>query len=271
MDPIAPKKAIIIAAGRGRRLMPYTDTMPKCLVPVGEKPIIGWQLAALRAAGIDEVVIIRGYLGHVLEARAAELGPGVRFCDNLEFERNNILCSLFCAAHELSGPLLVTYSDIVFSPAVVRSLMATPGDACLVIDRDFADIYEGRTEHPLSEAEVADIDDQGRVRRVGKRALPAEDAWGEFIGLAKFSAEGTRWLTEAWAELCQRYAEREDAPFQRAAAFRNAYLTDMLQHLIDGGRPLVPVEIRGSWREIDTVQDLQRAHALLGSVKEDWI
>lgn len=265
-----PSKAIIVAAGRGRRLMPYTDQMPKCLVPVAGRSILEWQLRAFRACGIHEFVIIRGYLGHVLAERSAELGPGVRFVDNPEFESNNILHSLFHAAHELSGPLLVTYSDIVFTRDVVAALVDAPGEICLTMDRDFALAYEGRTEHPLSEAEVADLDDAGNVRRVGKRSLPADEAWGEFIGLAKLTATGTEWLGQAWSELVARYRGREHEPFQRAPRFRDAYLTDMFQHLIEAGRALRPMAIRGSWREIDTVQDLMRAQSLIGSASEDW-
>ena len=132
----------------------------------------------------------------------------------------------------------------------------------LVIDRRFRDIYEGRTEHPLPEAEVSDLDEQGLVKRVGKRALPPDAAYGEFIGLAKLSVEGARWFRDAWRELRREYAGRETERFQRAASFRNAYLTDLLQHLIDAGRPVEPVAIDGMWREIDTVQDLERAREM---------
>jgi choline kinase len=256
-------KAIIIAAGRGRRLMPYTDQMPKCLVPVDDRTILDIQLEAFRAHGVDEVVIIRGYLGDVLGGR--DLGPGVRFIENREWEQNNILESLFCAEREIDGPLLMTYSDIIFTPEVVRRVVAAEGDICLVIDCAFRDIYEGRSDHPLPEAEVSDLDQRGKVRRVGKRALPPEEAYGEFIGLAKLSAEGARWMREAWRELTLAYRGRESAPFQRAPSFRAAYLTDMLQHLIEAGRPVEPVAIDGEWREIDTVQDLERARAMLDS------
>jgi choline kinase len=259
-----PTKAIVIAAGQGRRLRPYTEHMPKCMVPVGDRPLLRHQLDAFRAHGIHEFVVIRGYLGHVLEDRRPELGPGaVRFVDNPGYQHNNILQSLFCAEHELDGPVLVTYSDIIFTADVVAALLGDPGDIALVIDRDFAAIYEGRTEHPLDEAEVADLDAGGRVRRVGKRALPPAEAFGEFIGLVKLSAAGTVTLRRAWAELAARYREQPDAPFQRAPRWQDAYLTDLLQHLIEAGQPLTPVAIRGQWREIDTVQDLERAQALV--------
>lgn len=271
MTASRPTKAIVIAAGRGKRLMPYTDRMPKCLVPVDGVSILARQLAAFRAHGVDEIVIIRGYLGEVIEARAGELGESrIRFVDNPDFEHNNILESLFCAEHELDGPVLLTYSDIIFTPAVVGALMDSPADIGLVIDREFARIYEGRTEHPLQEAEVADLDEHGAVHRVGKRALPPEDAYGEFIGLAKLSATGAAWMRESWRALCEAYADRRDQPFQRADRFRNAYLTDLLQHLIAEGRTLAPVPIDGEWREIDTVQDLERAAELLGCAKEQW-
>jgi len=265
-----PSKAIVIAAGRGRRLGLHTEELPKCLVQVGKRSILGWQLAAFATGGIDELVMIRGYRGDVLAAGAQALFEQVRFVDNRDWERNNILLSLACARHEIDGPVLLTYSDIVFTPPVVQALQAATGDICLVVDRDFADIYVGRTEHPLDEAEVCDLDAAGRIARVGKRALPAAEAWGEFIGLMKLTAEGARWVAGAIDELRARYAGREEEPFQRAAQFRNAYLTDLIQHLIDQGRPVEAVAIHGQWREIDTGQDLERAVRLVESLTEEW-
>src|SRR5262245_45493949 len=220
-------KAIIIAAGRGKRLMPYTDEVPKCMVPVDHRTILEIQLEAFHDHGVRDVVIIRGYHSDELTRFCAGLDPGIRFCDNPQWEHNNILESLFCAESELFGPLLLTYSDIIFTPDVVGKLLASTGDISLVIDRDFRDIYVGRSEHPLSEAEVSDLDATGNVWRVGKRALPPDEAWGEFIGLAKLTQVGAGWFRDEWAALGQLYRGREDRPFQRAATFRAAYLTDL--------------------------------------------
>jgi choline kinase len=264
-----PKKAIIIAAGRGKRLGPHTEEIPKSLVQVGDRPILGWVARAFESAGVEELVIIRGYRGDVLEqgARRVWRGP-IRFVENREWETNNILLSLAQARAELDGPTLVTYSDIIFTPAVARAVASHPADVALVIDTAFRDIYVGRTEHPLDEGEVSDLDARGNVKRVGKKALPPADAFGEFIGLAKLSAEGARWFGDAIDALLAQYAGRDDQPFQRAARFRNAYLTDLLQHLIDAGRTVAPVPIAGQWREIDTGQDLDRARVLVQS--EEW-
>ncbi len=266
------RRAILVAAGRGKRLGHHTDELPKCLVPVGDRPILGWQLRAFAAAGVDELVIVRGYRGDVLEAGAracAPTGMRLRFIDNREWETNNVLLSLACAREELGRATMISYSDIIFTPAVTRALVAATGAIDLVIDADFASIYVGRTEHPLDEAEVARLDG-ARVALVGKRALPASEAHGEFIGLARLSDDGAAKAGAMLDAALARYAGRDHEPYQRAARFRNAYLTDLLQELIDDGQTVTPVLIRGQWREIDTGQDLERAAHLVSSASEDW-
>ena len=253
------RRAVVVAAGMGRRLAPYTDEMPKCLVPIAGRPMLRRAIDAFRAHGVDDFVVVRGYKAEVLEARRDELGPGVRFVENTAYRENNILQSLFCAGGELDGPFLFTYADIVFTHEVVGKLMAAEGDICLVVDRRFRDVYVGRTDHPLQEGEVTSVGADGFVAKVGKKALSPDDAVGEFIGLARFTAAGAARFCAAWRELEARYRGREDEPFQRAPAWRVAYLTDLLQHMIDGGERMTPVYIDGMWREIDTVQDLQRA------------
>jgi choline kinase len=264
------RRAILIAAGRGKRLGPNTDDIPKCMVQVGARPILGWIWHAFQAAGIEELVVIRGYRGDVLESFAQALAPRVRFVDNTAWQTNNILLSLACARAYLDQPCLISYSDILFTPAVARAAASSASEIALVIDRDFRDIYHGRTEHPLDEGEVADLMPDGTVARVGKRALPPADAVGEFIGLSKLGVRGAATVARALDDLARRFDGRDHEPFQRAASYRNAYLTDLWQDLIDRGLRLDPVLISGSWREIDTQQDLDRARHLVESSPEEW-
>src|SRR5262245_1942446 len=165
-------KAIIVAAGRGRRLGAETAAIPKCMVKVGGRPILHWQLDALAAAGVDEVVIVRGYLGHEIAPSTAV--AKVRFIDNPEWANNNILTSLFFAEAEMAGGFLFTYSDIVFAPDHARMVAASDGPVSLVIDRRWRDAYEGRVLHPVSEAELARVEGTGKtafVSRVGKKLV----------------------------------------------------------------------------------------------------
>jgi L-glutamine-phosphate cytidylyltransferase len=264
------KRAIVIAAGRGKRLGPHTEEIPKCMVQVGARPILGWVWEAFRAAGIEELVIIRGYRGDVLETFVRALVPRCVFVDNLEWETNNILLSLAYARRYLDAPCLLTYSDIIFTPEVARAAVASPADIGLVIDRRFRDIYEGRTEHPLEEGEVADLMPDGSVARVGKRALPPDAAIGEYIGLTRLSARGVATVANTLDQLASRFAGRDRDPFQRAATYRNSYLTDLWQELVDRGLRIDPILIDGQWREIDTGQDLERARMLVQSNARQW-
>lgn len=263
-------RAILIAAGRGKRLGPHTEDVPKCMVQVGARPILGWVWHAFRAAGIEELIVIRGYRGDVLEAFVREVVPRVEFVDNAGWQTNNVLLSLACARRYLDRPCLVSYSDILFTPAVAQAAAASDAEIALVIDRAFRDIYHGRTQHPLEEGEVADLMPDGSVARVGKRALPPADAVGEFIGLTKLGERGAATVARALDGLARRFDGREHEPFQRAASYRNAYLTDLWQDLIDRGLRLDPVLIDGCWREIDTEQDLDRARQLVDSEPREW-
>jgi choline kinase len=251
-------RAIIVAAGRGRRLGPNTASIPKTMVHVGGKPMLTRQLEALAAIGLRDadVHVVRGYLAEVLTAAY----PGLTYHDNPAWERNNILASLMYAASAFDDDVVFSYSDIVFAPEVTEALAAAPAaDAQLIVDRRWADTYVGRDQHPVSEAELTGVTD-GRVTRVGKRAVPPEQAAGEFIGLARFSAEAMRRMHEEWQRLA---AEGLDRPFGLAPRLEVAYLTDMLNHLIEQGADMRPVYIDGRWREIDTEQDLARAEEAL--------
>ena len=242
-------KAIIVAAGMGRRLGPHTAEIPKCMVEVRDKSILQRQVDALRAAGVDEINVVRGYLGDRITV------PGLKFYENPDFRENNILASLFFAAPAMEGGFVFSYSDIIYDATVTRALVAADGDYRLIIDRGWDRSYAGRHDHPVSEGELTLVEG-GLVTRVGKGLVSPEVTVGEFIGLAYFSAAAA---TRLRAEHAALRADRGAAsPFGTARTLRKAYLTDMLNHLIDRGERMVPVFIDGHWREIDTVEDLLR-------------
>lgn len=262
-------KAILIAAGMGKRLGTYTEYRPKCLVEVAGRSMVHRALDALRDVGVQKFTIIRGYLGdRLVEALADE--PGVSFIENRDYARNNILLSLMHADAEMEGGFFCSYSDIVFRTEVVRELAASPHDLSLIVDPFWRQSYDGRSAHPVEEAELCglqpgnDLDSgNGRVQRVGKQAVPAREACGEFIGLWKASAEGARWLRSMYHR--RRGEIPLDQPYGRAKRFEVAYLTDLFNDLIAQGFPVHAVPIRQpcSWREIDTVQDLERAASVI--------
>jgi choline kinase len=259
------QRAIIVAAGRGSRLGVETEEIPKCMVKVAGRPMLHHQLDALRAAGVSDVVIVRGYKGTLIDG-----GPHpLRFVENTEWQTNNIFASLIYAAAEMDRGFFFSYSDIVYAAPVAARLAAaaraeTDAAAVLVVDRRWDDAYVGRTLHPVSEAELSATTGSGattRITAVGKKVVPQEQAAGEFIGLAWFSAAGARTLLDVWQQALA--AGGLEAPFGRARALRHAYLSDGLNALADAGHRLAPVFIDGQWREIDTGQDLAAAQPIV--------
>ena len=249
-------KAIIIAAGQGRRLRPHTNNLAKTMVKIGGRSLLHRQVHALRKAGVEDIVVIRGYKSRTVDA------PGVRYVHNPQYANNNILESLFCAGDELVGDTIISYGDIIYRPEVAQALTRSYLPGTVVVDRQWADAYEGRTDHPVAQAELCEVSDYGLVTRVGKAVAPGPKVFGEFIGLCRFSAP-------MMARLYARYevirAKGLDTPYFDAPSLRMAYLTDLFNDAIDGGESIGVLATDGGWREIDTVQDYERAQETV-----DW-
>jgi len=248
-------KAIIIGAGRGIRMMPETESFPKCLIDgVQDQRVLDYILNAIAYAGIDDIIFVGGY--HIEKVEQAY--PHLRFYNNTEWENNNILESLMYAAPEMDTALVVSYSDIIFSRDLVKQVITCDADVALVIDQGWRQRYVGRTQHPESQAEKV-IVKNGKIIEIGKH-LPSEGVYGEFIGLAKFNRETARLMRDHYLEIREQYLTR---PFHHAPNIRMAYLTDMLQELINLGIDTKPVDIWANWAELDTTQDLARARERL--------
>jgi choline kinase/ubiquinone/menaquinone biosynthesis C-methylase UbiE len=256
-------RAIVVGAGRGSRLTPDTDARPKCLVDgLAGKTILDWTLEAFRHAGVDDIAFVGGY--RIDDVRKAH--PELRYIHNKQWAENNVLESLMHARQEMSNGFVVCYSDTVFRANVVQRLVSSKEPLAIVVDRDWRRRYVGRTDHPESEAEKVVIRD-GHVVDVGKH-IAADDADGEFTGLARFSPRAAELLIVAYDEVS---ANGRAGPFHHAPNLHQAYLTDMLQELIGRGVPISVVDIWGDWVEIDTQQDLVLARELLGSGGTDGL
>lgn len=243
-------QAIIIGAGRGKRLMPTTADTPKCFAEVAGRRLLDWALDAFRANGIDRVAFIGGY--RIDKVRHAY--PQLVFRHNADWENNNILASLFHAEDLMADGFLCCYSDILFTPAVIARLLASTEDSALVVDTRWLDRYHERTEHPSDDAEKAAVRD-GVITRI-HRAIPEAEAHGEYIGVAQFSSRGAERLRRHYNHCRDQYAGR---PFREAKAFEKAYLIQLFQEMIEAGERLAHVDTQGGYIEVDTQQDFDYA------------
>jgi L-glutamine-phosphate cytidylyltransferase len=242
-------KAILIAAGRGRRLMPLTGEAPKCYAPIKGRRILDWCLDALAAGGIHDIVFVGGYRIDLVRSHY----PQFTFRDNADWERNNILASLFHAEADMAGGFVSSYADILYTPDAVRTLVASRADVALLVDTDWRRRYAPRTEHPETDGEKVRLNG-ARVIEV-RRSIPPDEAPAEFTGVAKFSAAGARALIEHYHRARRAHANDAARPFARW------YLIDLLQEMLAAGVAMEAVPTHGGYFEIDTTQDWALAEA----------
>ena len=243
-------RVIVIGAGRGRRLMPTTADAPKCFAEVAGQRLIDWALEAFAASGLTDICFIGGY--QIDKVRAAY--PHFTFRHNAQWEHNNILASLFCAADLMDEPFLCCYSDILFTSDVIGRLAAAQDDMALGVDTAWLTRYEERTDHPPDDAEKVTVAN-GRVTRV-HRQIHEHEAYGEYIGVAKFSAAGAARLREYYRRVHAEFAGR---PWREAAVFEKAYKILLFQEMIEAGEQFAHVDTPGGYIEVDTQQDFDYA------------
>jgi phosphoenolpyruvate phosphomutase len=243
-------RVILIAAGRGKRLMPTTADAPKCYAEVAGKRLIDWALEAFRSNDLNDICFIGGYK---IERVQADY-PQFTFRNNTQWEHNNILASLFYAEDLMDEPFICCYSDVLFTSDIIHRLAASPADMALGVDTEWIHRYDGRTDHPPDDAEKVTVAGE-RVTRI-HRQIPERDAHGEYIGVAKFSAAGAARLREHYHRVRKEFAGK---PWREAAVFEKAYKILLFEEMIEAGERFASVDTPGGYIEVDTQQDFDYA------------
>lgn len=232
-------RAIILAAGRGSRLKALTEERPKCLVPLAGRPLLHWQLEALRAAGLRDIAVVRGYRAETLA------GLGLTTFDNPRWAETNMVVSLTCARPWLEAETcVVAYADIVYRAATVNALAASQAPLAITYDRQWRALWTARSADPLADAETFVLNTDGTVRDIGRRAASLDEIQGQYMGLLKFTPAGWAAVSAYLDTLTAEQRDRLD-------------MTSLLQRLLGAGVSLAAVPVEGGWCEVDNAADLQ--------------
>lgn len=131
-------RAIILAAGRSRRIRSLTEDRPKCLLDLGGSTILGYQLNAILSCGIERVTIVTGYLKERIDEFLNEVGYSdlcVETLVNFEYETTDNAYSLALALNESSEEhIIVLDGDIIFEVPLLRNLAESESENALLID-----------------------------------------------------------------------------------------------------------------------------------------
>jgi len=231
-------RGVILAAGRGSRMGALTEDRPKCMTALAGRPLLVWQLDALRAAGVGDIVIVRGYCGTAIVA------PGATFVDNRRWADTNMVASLLCAGDWLAdGGGIVAYGDIVYRSGHVRRLMDSAADIAITRDTEWLGLWSRRFDDPLADAETLGLGPDGTIRDIGRRPRSLDEIDGQYMGLLKVTEDG-------WRQI-RNFAEGWPQPRRDAAD-----MTTLLRGLVEAGISVATVAVAGGWGEVDSASDL---------------
>jgi choline kinase len=241
-----PTHAVILSAGQGRRLLPLTAEIPKCLLPVeGDRPILALQLEALAECGVSSATVLVGFGAAHVEgwlARRGRADVAVRTRYNPFYAVSDNLATCWLAGADMQSDFVLLNGDTLFHPDVLRRALAeSRGPVTLTVDRK-----------PVYDADDMKVTLNGgrRLVNVGK-GIPAGQAHGEAIGLTVFRGTG-----------CHAFRHGLDVAMRDPRALGRWYL-DVIDALA-GTIPVQCVSIEGLWWcEIDTPVDLAGARAVL--------
>ncbi len=237
------KKAIILSAGQGSRLLPLTADRPKCLIDFAGKSLIAWQIESIVANGITEIIVVSGFQDAKLDAALAALDhPGVtiRTQFNPFYKVADNLGSCWIVREEMDQDFIILNGDTLISAEMIGILIAQ-ASAPITVTIDVKDSYD------LDDMKVQR--DGDRLLQIGKRLTPRETN-AESIGMLAFKGDGPA-IFRAQVEAMMRTPE----------GVLNWYLKAI--HALAPSGVVGTVSIEGhAWAEVDFPEDVPIARAL---------
>ncbi|GHU03919.1 transferase [Alphaproteobacteria bacterium] len=252
-------KGIILAAGRGLRMKNQTEDRPKCLVELAGKPLLAWQLQALRAAGIDDLAVVCGWRAEMLTDYAKSPDGGFRTIKNERWAETNMVSSLLCTLSWAEDEeCLISYSDIVYPAAHIGALMTADAPIAIVYDVRWEELWRLRFADPLGDAETF-REENGVLMEIGAKARSPAEIHGQYMGLLKIGSTGWKAIMDLCAEPNVN-ADRLD-------------MTGLLRRLLADGLKIGAVPVSGCWCEVDSESDLALYREKVkthGAWSHDW-
>lgn len=244
-------KAIILAAGQGTRLKKYTENLPKGMLRFDGKTIIERQIEVYRRCGITDIIVVRGFAADKI------IYPDVKYYENADYANTNMVESLMAAKQEFDDDMIVSYSDVLFQESMLRGMMDRKDDFAVAVDTNWQEYWQARYGKIDFDTESLSLDEHDNIIELGLEAPRLEDIDARYIGLLKFSKNALKKIVEIHDRDYEAY---QDRPWKQSGkTIRKAYMTDLLQAVIESGDSVRAVRFRNGWIEFDTNEDYETA------------
>ena len=242
-------KAIILGAGYGSRLGDLTKNTPKNLLDINGKSILERQITRFQNNGINDILLIVGPHKEKYNLK------NVRYIQDENFDEHEQLSSLMVAKNEIIDDVIITFADVLIDQQIMSQIIKSSQKIGLTVDLHWESNYVGRTEHPISEADLVSIQNDKIIKIQKNLKRQSNEQIGEFLGVMKMNVKGSEEFVKAYNFL----EESHEGKFHGSSSLKKGYLTDMIQELINMQKEIKPIFVNGEWVEIDTSQDLEIA------------
>ncbi len=236
--------AIVLAASRGKGLDELTVDRPKAMIPVAGTPAIEKMLQSMRAEGVKDISIVRGYKP---EALAPE---GANFFDNPDWEENGELGSLASARDALKGETVIAYGDVIFKRYILHLLLSADAPVTMVVDGSRSFLGSGRSVDrvKVSGPAPSTYDESENWLEAMAGDLPDEETHGEWIGMLRVRGEGAELLLGAL-----------DTVLARPDSSKLDLCSVLSELALREPRAVRVIYIQGGWIDINSLADVARS------------
>ncbi|MDR5830649.1 phosphoenolpyruvate mutase [Caballeronia sp. LP006] len=243
----AQRSAVVLAASRGAGLEALTAERPKVMLPVAGKPLLRHLAEAFKKEGINDITVVGGYRADAIDA------SGIRLVVNAEHETTGELASLACAVKHMSGDTVLSYGDLLFRSYILRDLVESDSDFCVVVDSSQA---------PQAGASGTDF---AYCSHADDRSLFGQKVWLQSVVGAGQNLTDGRAPQGRWIGLINVRANAREAlqttlkQLQQRADFDKLDMAALLNALVAAGKKVEVQYVHGHWRGVNDLDDFRRA------------
>lgn len=240
--------AIVLAATRGQELQGLTQNKPKVMLPLGGKPLLRHLVDKFKKLAINDITVVAGYKAETIDVQ------GTKVIRNSKYETTGELASLACAQASFSEEMLVIYGDLLFRSYILQDLLDCPGEIVAVVDSAMSSASVSGSPDYAYCSVPDDLSLFGQNVNLLHISKATQTKWGKacgrWIGMLRLRSKGRQWLSEALNEL------------QTQPEFNRMGMPELCNFLVEQGKPLKVLYIRGHWLDVNSLDDLDLAFQL---------